>query len=191
MDKCPADRDKTVIERRPARTAACQGTPRRMLIVTSNAVTPTLDRTPLLVWPGPHVLVIRPGSGWSRSAIAGAQPAMTVIEYLQPQGRTVDLLRDALAAMRRTVQPITGALLYLDAPPVGPLMPQSQMARARRFPHAVEADAAGGGLTRLLLGEMVATSPLLPRLIDHLAARGVDDDRFADALHTPFLQAPA
>ena len=68
----------------------------------------------------------------------------------------------------------------------------AQAQAAAGAPHGITADVGGDGrMKRLLLGEMVATSPLLPQLLDHLARREVDDTRFAQALRTPFLQAPA
>lgn len=163
-----------------------------MLIITSNAITAATDRSGLAAWPQPHVLVIRPGSGWPRAAIRAAEADMTVIEYLQPCTRLVMLLQHVLAALRSTVQPITGPVLYLDEPIGGGLSMQAQADAVAANAHLVQVDPGGDGrVTRLLLGEMVATSPLLPELLAYLDRRRADDMQLAHALETPFLQAPA
>ena len=163
-----------------------------MLIVTTNAIPAASDAAAMEGWAEPRVLVVLPASGWTEAELTAIQSRATVIEYLQPRATFAALMGDVQDMMRQTVRPVTGPLLFLDTPPVGDLSIAAQAQAAAGAPYGITADVGGDGrMKRLLLGEMVATSPLLPQLLHHLARREVDDTRFAQALRTPFLQAPA
>lgn len=163
-----------------------------MLIVTSNAVPDPATLGETDGWAEPHVLVALPGSGWTRAELRATQARATVIEYLQRPAGTIRVMQDVLDAMRQTVRQPAGPILFLDTAPAGDMSIASQAALAAADAHGIHADLdRDGRLSRLLLGEMVATSPLLPQLVQHLVRRGVDDARLVQALRTPFLQAPA
>ena len=128
----------------------------------------------------------------TRAELRATQASATVIEYLQRPAGTIRVMQDVLDAMRQTVRQPAGPILFLDTAPAGDMSIASQAALAAADAHGIHADLdRDGRLSRLLLGEMVATSPLLPQLVQHLVRRGVDDARLVQALRTPFLQAPA
>ena len=81
-----------------------------MLIVTSNAVPDPATLGETDGWAEPHVLVVLPGSGWTRAELRATQASATVIEYLQRPAGTIRVMQDVLDAMRQTVRQPKGSL---------------------------------------------------------------------------------
>ena len=150
-----------------------------MLILTTNALNTGENVPHWPAWPGLRVLVVLPGSGHDRRA-----PAVTddhiVVEWLRTPESTTLLLNDVFSWLQNRLFEDEGPLLYLDTP----IMDSDR----RRDPDAISSDAvqanfdSANHLIQLVLGEMVATSPLLPETLRILAARNVDDVTMIDLL---------
>lgn len=162
-----------------------------MLILTTNALMPGVGSYVLTDWPGQRVLVVLPGSGFGRAAIEALNASFIVLEWLEePMGVSV-VLRDVVGWLGTRLLQDDGPLLYLDQPYDAVVDP------AQVPPHAVQAEhAADGQLVRLVLGEMVAASPLLPgffRMLDGHYCQGhaIDDTLMVELLTDTFAWGAA
>jgi hypothetical protein len=207
VDALPADRyPKGVALLFPGRPAAAlpslQTTPsshpatieqpeKTMLILTTNALTGEGDALAFAPWQGPRVLVVLPGSGMPRAALRGLDAGITVIEHLQPARGAAALLVDVMHWLAPRLAGAEGPLLYLDRP-ADPAFVAEQAELGRSHLHDVASELAGDGrLAMLRLGDMVATSPLLPAFFGFLGTRSIDDATLADLLGDTFARTYA
>jgi hypothetical protein len=146
-----------------------------MLIFTTDVCLPGHDPAP--DWPGPRVLAVLPGSGLDPAA---PPDDAIVLEWLEPVPGLAQVLCEAVHRLGDLLRDGESPLLCLGAAP-GPDDPLPDPDRVAL--HAIEArrDAAGR-LTRLVLGEMVATSPLLPEALRLIAPHAADEGLFVELL---------
>ena len=157
-----------------------------MLILTTNACRPGSEAPMVPHWSGPLVLVVLPGSGLDRTAIELLNETFIILELLQLPSATAPLLADVVGWLGHLLRRVDGPVLFLDQP----LDPEALAAEATRGKHQPEAIRAeltpDGRLTLLRLGEMVASSPLLPGFFRFLDGRAIDDARLVDLLTHAF-----
>lgn len=153
-----------------------------MLILTTNALMSGVRDNVLPDWPGQRVLVVLPGSGFDRGAIEALNARFIVLEWLEePVGASV-VLRDVVGWLGARLRQDDGPLLYLDRPFDAVANP------AQLHLHAVQAEyAPDGQLLQLVLGEMVAGSPLLPEFFRMLDRRLYEGQAIDDALTVELL----
>ncbi|MFV0514700.1 MAG: hypothetical protein ACK5MY_13900 [Jhaorihella sp.] len=144
-----------------------------MFIFTTTALK-TMEKTDSLPeWPGRQVLVVLPGGGVTAQQIEAA-PDRLVVEWLEPPKDTVALLSDVLNWLRHSrLEHGEGPLLYLDAPLAqeNTPLPHEDIAH---YDVRSKLDPAGH-LSWLILGEMIATSPLLPEFLRNIEGRNLDN----------------
>jgi len=155
-----------------------------MLILTTNALVQGVEDNPLPDWPGLRVLVVLPGSGLDRTAIKALNETHIVVEWLQPPANMAAFLCDAAGWLEGRLIEEMEPLLCLDQP----VDPQTIADTAALvLPNAILSSFdADGRLVRLVLGEMIASSPLLPDFLRVVAGRGLDDALFVDLLTDAF-----
>lgn len=149
-----------------------------MLILTTAVCPP--DQDPAPGWPGPRVLAVLPGSGLAPDAIAAMNDQAIVLEFLEPVSGLAQVLSEAVHRLGDRLCDGDSPLLCLGAAPgAGDPLPDPGSVPL----HAVEATRdADGRLTRLVLGEMVATSPLLPEALRLIAPHAADETLFVTLL---------
>lgn len=156
-----------------------------MLILTTNALVPGLEETALPDWPGLRVLVVLPGSGLDRAAINALNDRFILLEWLEDPATVSVVMRDIAGWLGPRLRRDDGPLLYLDRP----FDPVAEASDPAQVPlHGVQAEhAPDGRLLRLVLGEMVAASPLLPGFFRMLDGRLCDGQAIDDALMVELL----
>ena len=152
-----------------------------MLVLTSDVLPKNTRTITFPEWCGEHVLVVLPGSGLDRSTIEALNRDCIIIEWLQPPVSNAAVLNDVAGWLEDRLRRAVGPLLFMSQPHDGATRP------ADVSPHAVKAQiTADGRLSRLVLGEMVATSPLLPPFLRTIVERKVSDTLFVELLAEPF-----
>ena len=149
-----------------------------MLILTNTTLQSPVAAPILADWPGLHVLVVLPDS--PRLDIKAHQDRFIIVEWLQPPRTATIILADIFGWLKTRLHLDTGPLLYLDRP-----LTKKDLRRLNPSPdpYFVEGDlTAEGQMTQLCLGDMIATSPLLPGLVHMLAARDVDNTTLMDVI---------
>lgn len=137
-------------------------------------------------WPGLRVLVVLPNSGFDRAAIDALNASFIVFEWLEEPVGALAVLRDVVGWLGTRLHQDDGPLLYLHRPFDAVVDP------AQVPLHAVQAEHAPNGLLlQLVLGEMVAASPLLPgffRMLDGRLCEGqaIDDPLTVELLSDTF-----
>lgn len=156
-----------------------------MLILTTNVLVPGVGDTVLPEWPGLHVLVVLPGSGLDRAAMDGLNNRFILLEWLEQPAAAALVLRDVVGWLGPRLRQEDGPLLYLDRP----FDVATEASDPAQVPlHAVDGEyAADGRLLRLVLGEMVAASPLLPGFFRMLEGRLCEGQVIDDALMVDLL----
>lgn len=151
-----------------------------MLVLTNTCLeTPDLP-TLLEQWPGLHVLISLPQGSTARKSAKVFLDRFIVVEWLQPPNNSAIMLADLFQWINTRRDLDSGPLLYLNQPLNKKLL---RAVDENPPPYTVEADfGPDGGMTRLSLGEMIATSPLLPGMLDLLAARDVADATMIDLI---------
>lgn len=154
-----------------------------MLILTTNAH-PAGSQVP--PWSGPLVLLVLPGSGLDRAAIEALNETFIILEFLQAPAGMAPLLADVAGWLGHLMRRLDGPLLFLDQPPGAGLL-TTHAARGKDRPEEIAAEVGpDGSLCLLRMGEMVASSPLLPGFFRFLDGRAVDDALFVDLLTHAF-----
>jgi hypothetical protein len=149
-----------------------------MLILTNTSLQSPVSAPILADWPGLHLLVVLPGG--PRFDIKAYQDRFIIVEWLQPPRTATIVLADIFGWLKTRLPLDTGPLLYLDCPLTKKDLRGLNLSPN---PYCVEGDmTADGQLTQLCLGDMIATSPLLPGLVQILAARDVDDTTLMDVI---------
>lgn len=155
-----------------------------MLILTTNALIPGSGADPLPDWPGLRVLLVLPGSGLNRAAIEALNEAYVIVEWLQSPANMVDLLCDAAGWLENRLIQGEGPLLCLDQPVDAMSV---AIASHEVQSNAVQADFdTEGRMVQLVLGEMIATSPLLPAFLRMVGKRAIEDVVFIELLNDVF-----
>lgn len=156
-----------------------------MLILTTNALVTGVGDTFLSEWPGMHVLVVLPGSGLDRAEMDGLNGRFILLEWLEEPADAAMLLRDVVGWLGPRLRQEDGPLLYLNRP----FDMEDEAFDPIQVPgHAVQAEhAADGLLLRLVLGEMVATSTLLPGFFRMLDGRLCEGHAIDDVLTVELL----
>lgn len=156
-----------------------------MLILTTNALAPGVGDILLPEWPGLQVLVVLPGAGLDRRAMDGLNDRFILLEWLEEPTSAALVLRDVVGWLGPRLRQEDGPLLYLDRP----FDVAAEAFDPAQVPlHAVDAEhAADGRLLRLVLGEMVAASPLLAGFFRMLEGRLCEGQAIDDALMVDLL----
>lgn len=153
-----------------------------MLVMTTNALEAGTAAPPLPSWPGLHVLIVLPRSECDRQALEWLNDRLVVVEWLQEPANAAGLLCDAIGWVERHLDEDEGPLLYIDQP-LGETVEPDQIP-----PLAVDATFdPEGTINRLVLGEAIATSPLLPDLFRKLNGRVANDTQFTEILSDLFV----
>ena len=162
-----------------------------MLIMTTNALLSS-SQTPMVSnWSGPLVLVVLPGSGIDRTAIEALNETFIILDFLQPSAGAAPLLADVVRWLGHLLRLCDGPVLFLDRP-LDAEMLSTEAARGMEQPERIHAELdQQGRLTLLRLGEMVASSPLLPGFFGFLNGRAVNDALFVDLLTHAFSSTAA
>ena len=162
-----------------------------MLIMTTNAFLSS-SQTPMVSnWSGPLVLVVLPGSGIDRTAIEALNETFIILDFLQPPAGAAPLLADVVRWLGHLLRLCDGPVLFLDRP-LDAEMLSTEAARGMEQPERIQAELdQQGRLTLLRLGEMVASSPLLPGFFGFLNGRAVNDALFVDLLTHAFSSTAA
>jgi hypothetical protein len=156
-----------------------------MLVMTTNALEAGTIAPPFPSWPGLHVLIVLPGSECDRQALERLNDRFIVIEWLQEPDDATVLLCDVIGWMERQLDEDEGPLLYVDQPLGKTVEPDDP---EQIPPLAVDATFdPDGKINRLILGEMIATSPLLPDLFRKLDGRAANDTQFTKILTDLFV----
>ena len=159
-----------------------------MLIVTTNAFANSIDLGDFTNWPGLRVLVVLPGSGLSRSNIERLNEDFIIIEQLEPVPFVAGLFADAIGWLKAAITADEMPLLYVNQKIDDGFMRQ-QIGRIHQDCHDCSATLSEDGrLMHLRLGNMIATSPLLPDLLSLLRGRDVRDETFVELLTSVFVQ---
>lgn len=157
-----------------------------MLAITSNAAIPSVEEELASSWNGPIVLVLLPDSIIGSAQTRRLAETFFVIEYLEELGGPVATLRDLLSLLRLQVERGDWPLLFLNSPR-DPDFIASQYDLGLRRAHEVDAGfEPSGELAWLRLGEMVATSPVLPDILSFIEEKGVDDTQAVELLKLSF-----
>lgn len=156
-----------------------------MLVVTTNALKVGAKALPFPSWPGDHVLVALPGSKCDYRALEDFDNKVVVIEWLQEPANGTVLLCDVIGWLDRRLNENEGPLLYIDQPFDKGIEPDDP---DQIPPLAVEATfRSDGQINRLALGDMIATSPLLPDILRKLNKHTVNDAQFTEILTELFV----
>jgi hypothetical protein len=157
-----------------------------MLILTTNACRPDPQAITVPLWSGPLVLVVLPGSGLGKATIEALNERFIILEFLQPPAGAAALFADIAGWLGHLLRRLDGPLLFLDQPLDTERLAAEAVLGADQ-PEQIRAELdAQGRLTLLRLGEMVASSPLLPGFFGFLEGRTVDDTLFVDLLTHAF-----
>lgn len=157
-----------------------------MLIINANALAGAQDILAHLSWQGPRVLISTPESGFTPSALRRLSDDIVVIEYLEPVSSAATLLAEVFRLLPWLLAEAEHPLLYIDRQVDADfLAKEAQLGQS--LAHEVASDLTDEGrLTMLRLGEMIATSPLLPEFFAFLKDRSVDDTALVSLLDTAF-----
>ena len=157
-----------------------------MLIMTTNVFLSSSQMPLVSNWSGPLVLVVLPGSGIDRTAIEALNQTFVILDFLQPPAGAARLFADVVGWLGHLLRQRVGPVLFLDRPLDAEIL-STEAARGMEQPERIHAELdQQGRLTLLRLGEMVASSPLLPGLFDFLNRRTVNDALFVDLLTHAF-----
>ncbi|GAW37228.1 hypothetical protein RA2_04304 [Roseovarius sp. A-2] len=156
-----------------------------MLVMTTNALEAGTIAPPFPSWPGLHVLIVLPGSECDRQALEALNDRFIIIEWLQEPADATVLLCDVIGWLERRLDEDEGPLLYIDHPLGKAVEPDDP---DQIPPLAVDATFdPDANINRLVLGEMIATSPLLPDLFRKLDGRPANDTQFTEILTDLFV----
>lgn len=155
-----------------------------MLIINANAFADAHQLLMHMPWQGPRVLISTPESGFSPGALERLSDDFFVIEHLEPVSSVATLLAETFRLLPWLLA--EHPLLYIDRQvDTSFLAKESQLGQS--LAHEVAADLTDEGrLTMLRLGEMIATSPLLPEFFAFLKDRSVNDTALVSLLDTAF-----
>lgn len=160
-----------------------------MLVMTTNALKAGTIASPFSSWPGLHVLIVLPGSECDRQALETLNDTFIVIEWLQEPADATVLLCDVMGWLERRLDEDEGPLLYIDHPLGKTAEPDDP---DQIPPLAVDATFdSDANINQVVLGEMIATSPLLPDLFRKLNDRAVNDTQFTEILKELFVWTDA
>lgn len=160
-----------------------------MLVVTTNALKVGAKALPFPSWPGDHVLVALPGSKCDYRALEDFDNKFTVVEWLQEPANAMVVLCDVIGWLERRLNESEGPLLYINQPLDTGIETDDP---SQIPPLAVEATfRSDGQINRLALGDMIATSPLLPDLFRKLNEHAVNDAQFTEILTDLFVEKNA
>lgn len=150
-----------------------------MRIFTTNALKSDTKTESLTDWPGLQALVVLPGSELAERDSPALCDTM-IVEWLEPPENTAVLLRDVLNWLRYRLQDDEGPFLYINAPiweEDSALVPNAVS------PYEVHSELdSEGHVTRLVLGEMIATSPLLLEFLQTVEGRNLNDAAMVELL---------
>ncbi|WP_300513173.1 hypothetical protein [Aliiroseovarius sp.] len=139
-----------------------------MFITTSNNKDALARAPAFMAWPGPRFLLLLPGHGFDRAALAAAQDRFVLFDFLTAPVSSLSALRQALFRGRYTPDLFASPLLFLETPSTKANIDR-QMEAVTEDPFLVADDrAADNGLTRLLLGENIVSNPLFITFIRNL-----------------------
>lgn len=156
-----------------------------MLVLTTNAIASWLKEPRISAWPGLHILVVLPDSGYDRHAVRSLNDTYIIIEWLQRPETTAVLLCDLIGLLERRLHEDEGPLLYLDQQTEKEAEPDEP---SQISPHAAQAQYdPAGRITSLILGDMIATSPLLPGLLKVLTSHKVGDALLIETVKDSFV----
>lgn len=155
-----------------------------MLILTTAALSPGNEIDLLGTWPGPHILAVLPGTDFDQNEIKTLCGRFIVVHWLEQPTGLQPVLHDAIQRLSERFRHAEGPLLCLHRP----LAPQdAALDPANVQPYMISEEMDGVGVLKgLVLGEMVVTSPLLPRLFSMARARAADDKQFTRLLADAF-----
>lgn len=156
-----------------------------MLILTTNALEGAAEAAPLTSWPGLHVLVALPGSGYDRRSLEALNDRFVIVEWLENPENTTALLADVIGWLERSLSEDEGPLLFLDQS----LDEEVEADASSQIPSlAVDAKfSSDGKIKQLVLGEAMAANPLLPDLFRRLIGRELEDRLFIEVLTDLFV----
>lgn len=158
-----------------------------MLVMTSNSLPSVRDISPPMDWHGARVLALHPPSGLDQAQIHALEQDYFVIEFLDQTPGAAAVLGDVARWLGHLLQGLEGPLLYINAP-MDAFDLELQVAEAKASPDRIRADLSDDGQLKLLrLGEIVATSPLLPEFFRMIAGRAMTDGLFVDLLTEAFV----
>lgn len=156
-----------------------------MLVVTTNALKAGTKALPYPSWPGLHVLVVLPGSKCDPRAFEDFDSRFVVVEWLQEPANATVLLCDVIGWLETRLNENEGPLLYIDRPLDTGIKPDDL---GQIPPLAVDATfRSDRRINQLVLGDMIATSPLLPDLFRKLNDHAVNDTQFTEVLTDLFV----
>lgn len=156
-----------------------------MLVMTTNALEAGTIAPPFPSWPGLHILIVLPGSGCDHQALETLNNRFVVVEWLQEPANATALLCDVIGWQERRLDEDEGPLFYIDQSLDKMIEPDEPN---QIPPLAVDATFdPDGNINRLVLGEMIATSPLLPDLFRKLNGRTANDTQFTKILTDLFV----
>lgn len=159
-----------------------------MLILTAEAL-PLLSNLRIADWPGPRALILAPTAEGARLP-PGKVQALTrdfiVLELAQAADRTGALLAPLFALPREWSGDAEWPLLFLARAPTA-----EDLVTARLIePFGLHGDLdRHGRLSRLIMGDMVLSSPLLSPAIAQAQARASDDATLLSTLTTLFARS--
>lgn len=157
-----------------------------MLILTTDCYRPGSEAPMVPHWSGSLVLVVLPGSGLDKTAIETLNETFIILEFLQTPTGVAPLLADVVGWLGHLLRRVNGPVLFLDQLP-DPELVASEAARGMAKPEEIRAELnADGRLTLLRMGELVASSPLLPAFFRILDGRSINDALFVDLLTHAF-----
>lgn len=159
-----------------------------MLILTTRALGEEGELARFDAWPGPKILLVDPEHRMPWRKTQELCETFVVLEYL-------DVFPGALAALREIAslpgvqaQEGWGPMLYLDRPTCGMSLGEV-LQELGQSPYAMRSEISdSGSLEMLLLGEMIAGSPLLNEVYDFLYERSINDETFVEMLDQTFAQ---
>lgn len=157
-----------------------------MIILTSEAL--RVDPASIIIqhWHGPQVLALLPGNGLSRRQVRELATTHYVVDFLQRSSSAGALLNDVLSFLRHEVEHAEWPLVFIGEPVENDTL-DALIRPVIDRPHEVRAAFGDSNrLTRLSLGELVVTSPLMLEFFAMVATREVDDMLLADLLSDTF-----
>lgn len=127
-----------------------------------------------------------PGNGLSRRTVRALAERHYVIDFLERPKSTASILCDVCGFLGHEFANPGWPLVYSAA-----TLPAGDLERVGRYldshPHAVDCQMGPEHqLKSIELGEMVASSPLLPSFLELMAERDVDDVLFAELIAETF-----
>lgn len=159
-----------------------------MLILTAEAL-PSLPNFRIADWPGPSVLILTPTAEGSRLPPDKVQTLIRdfiVLELAQAADRASALLAPLFALPRDWSGDAEWPLLFVAGAPTADDLAAAQLIE----PFGLRGDLdSHGRLSRLILGDMVLSSPLLSRALAQAQARAADDSTLLSTLTTLFARS--